>query len=89
MSFDYLSKELDKLYEREIPLEDTEAINQHCEFISEFIRAAGWTEEEIVQAMFQPYYDMLEQGVEDIKDRDYWNPDLTYPIFKKDRGGIN
>jgi hypothetical protein len=48
----YVTRELDKLYEKEFPLSDVEGINKHCEFISAFIHACGWDETEITNAMF-------------------------------------
>lgn len=45
----YVTKELDKLYEKQFPETDVEAINQHCDFIATFIRACGWTEDEMIE----------------------------------------
>jgi hypothetical protein len=49
MPYSYVSKELDKLYEKQFPVSDVEAINKHCEFIGDFIRACGWTEDELIE----------------------------------------
>lgn len=57
MPYDYLTRELDKLYEREIPVEDTDAINKQCEFIQVFIEACGWTTQEYVDTMVSIYFD--------------------------------
>lgn len=44
-----LAIEVDKLYDKEFPpgTSDNE-IERHCEFIAEFIRACGWTEDEYI-----------------------------------------
>jgi hypothetical protein len=52
LPYEYVSREVDKLYEKQIDSSETEAINKHCEFIADFIRACGWTEEEFIRAMF-------------------------------------
>lgn len=52
LPYEYVSREVDKLYEKEFDPSDTETINKHCEFIVDFIRACGWTEEEFIRAMF-------------------------------------
>lgn len=56
LPYDYVSKEVDKLYEKEFSSKEYEAINKHCEFIADFIRACGWTEENFIRAMmgFEP-----------------------------------
>jgi len=46
--YEYVVKELDKLYAVQFPETDVEGINKHCEFIGEFIRACGWTEDEMI-----------------------------------------
>jgi len=52
LPYEYVSREVDKLYKKEFDPSETEAINKHCEFIADFIRACGWTEEEFIRAMF-------------------------------------
>lgn len=50
MPWEYVSKEIDKLYEKEFPSEDTTSIEEHCIHIVEFLYACGWTEEEYFDA---------------------------------------
>lgn len=52
LSYEYVSKEVDKLYEKEFDLNESKTIDAHCEFIVSFINACGWTEEEYIRAMF-------------------------------------
>jgi hypothetical protein len=47
--YSYVVKELDKLYAVPFPESDVEGISKHCDFIASFIRACGWTEDEIIQ----------------------------------------
>jgi hypothetical protein len=46
---DYLLKEVDKLYAREIDPKDTRSIEQHCDFIAQFIEACGYSTDEYVR----------------------------------------
>jgi hypothetical protein len=57
---DYVMREVDKLYEKQFEDHETAAIEAHCEFIAEFIRACGWTEEEYIRAL---------NGFESINDK--------------------
>lgn len=50
--FHVLNLEVVKLYEKPFESSEVEAINKHCEYITDFIRAAGWTEEDFIRAMF-------------------------------------
>lgn len=43
--YEVMALEVEKLYQKEFPKNDP-AITKHCEFIAEFIRSCGWTEEE-------------------------------------------
>lgn len=52
VSFEVLNVEVSKLYEKRFHPSEVNAINKHCEYIGEFIRACGWTEEEFIRAMF-------------------------------------
>ncbi len=52
LPYEYVSREVDKLYEKEFDSSETGAIEKHCEFIAAFIRACGWTEDEFIRAMF-------------------------------------
>lgn len=49
-SWEYVSREIDKLYEKEFDSNDTTSIEAHCEFIVEFLHACGWTEQEYFDA---------------------------------------
>lgn len=51
LPLEYVSRELDKLYEKEFHESDIVGINQHCDFIQEFIVACGWTCEEIRETL--------------------------------------
>lgn len=48
---EYVLREVDKLYSKEFEDHEVEAIHQHCTFITEFIRACGWTEDEYFRAL--------------------------------------
>lgn len=52
LSYEYVSKEVDKFYQKEFDLNDTQTIDEHCQFIVTFINACGWTEDEYIRAMF-------------------------------------
>ena len=43
--YEVMALEVEKLYQKDFPPHDP-AITAHCEFIAEFIRSCGWTEEE-------------------------------------------
>lgn len=40
--FEILRQQVDLLYAKKFDENDVDAINRHCEFISDFIEAAGW-----------------------------------------------
>jgi hypothetical protein len=52
LPFDYVLREVEKLYARPIPTHETAAIDKQCAFIAAFINACGWTEEEFMRADF-------------------------------------
>jgi hypothetical protein len=56
LPYDYVSLQVDKLYERNFDENNIEGINNHCEFIADFIKACGWDEESFIRAMmgFEP-----------------------------------
>lgn len=64
MPWEYVSREIDKLYEKEFSPEDTTSIEEHCISIVEFLYACGWTEEE--------YFDAYSGAAEK-----YRNPNLN------------
>lgn len=49
MPADYLLKEVDKLYAREIDASNTQEIEKHIEFIQSFIEACGWSSDEYIR----------------------------------------
>lgn len=51
-SWEYVSKEMDKLYEKKLDSEDAVSIDQHCQFMVDFLHACGWTEEQYTLALF-------------------------------------
>lgn len=46
-----LSFEVDKLYSKQFDENDTDSIDEHCEFISEFIDACGWDPDDYIRNM--------------------------------------
>jgi hypothetical protein len=52
LPYDYVSREVDKLYDKQFDENDVDSINKHCDFIRDFINACGWTEEEYLRALF-------------------------------------
>jgi hypothetical protein len=52
LPYEYVTREVDKLYEKEFDESDVGGIDAHCAFIVKFINACGWTEEEYIRAMF-------------------------------------
>ena len=51
LSYEYVSREVDKLYEKEFDEKDIEGINNHCDFIRAFINACGWDEVDFIRVM--------------------------------------
>ena len=51
LPYGYVSLHVDKMYEKRFDESNLEGINKHCEFIAEFIKACGYTEEEYIRAM--------------------------------------
>lgn len=52
INFELLDFEVSKLYLKPIDPNDIEGVMKHCDFISQFIEAAGWTCEEYVDQMW-------------------------------------
>jgi len=46
MNYFQLAIEVEKLYAKQV---DESDVNEHIEFISEFIKSCGWTEEEYME----------------------------------------
>lgn len=51
LPYEYVSREVDKLYEKQFDEKDIEGINKHCDFIREFINACGWDEIDYIRVM--------------------------------------
>lgn len=49
-SWEYVSREVDRLYEKQFDPRDIKGIEAHCEFIRSFLHACGWTEQEYFDA---------------------------------------
>lgn len=52
LPFEYVAREVDKLYDKSFEQSEVNAINEHCEFIRDFIHACGWSEDELLAAMY-------------------------------------
>jgi len=52
LPYEYVSREVDKLYEKQFEENDLVSIDKHCAFIVDFLNACGWTEDEFIRAMF-------------------------------------
>lgn len=50
-SWEYVSREIDSLYEKKFDSNDTKGIEAHCLFIVDFLHACGWTEQEYFDAL--------------------------------------
>jgi hypothetical protein len=51
LPFEYVESHVDKLYEKQFDEDDLKSIDNHCDFIREFINSCGWTEEEYIRSM--------------------------------------
>jgi hypothetical protein len=58
--FPLLVLEVEKLYEKPIP-DNEEAIVKHCEFIADFIRSCGYSEDEYFERLMQDEEDKEKQ----------------------------
>jgi hypothetical protein len=52
LPFQYVFREVEKLYEKQFDESNVKGIEAHCEFIVAFLHACGWTEEEFQRADF-------------------------------------
>lgn len=52
IKYEVLAIEVEKLYLKKFNVDQIDEIEAHCNYIIEFIRSAGWTEEEYIRAMF-------------------------------------
>lgn len=51
LPYDYVSREVDLLYDKKFDDNDLNGINNHCDFIRAFINACGWEEDQFIQVM--------------------------------------
>jgi len=51
--FPIVMLQVETMFQKDIPEDNDEAILQHCELITEFIRACGYTEEEYLERWMQ------------------------------------
>lgn len=51
LPYSYVSKHVDKMYEKPIDINDLETVSKHCEFIQEFIIACGWEMDDYIRTM--------------------------------------
>jgi len=61
LPFEYVEREVLKLYEREFDDNDIKGIDAQCSFIVSFINACGWDEEEFMRAMWG--FEPLDSGL--------------------------
>lgn len=52
--YNQLYVEVNKLYAKSFDESDVKGINEWCEYIAEFIKANGWTEDEFNRYMINP-----------------------------------
>lgn len=51
LPYEYVVRELDKLYEKQFLESDIDGVNAHCEFIHSFIESCGWSCQEMIEAI--------------------------------------
>lgn len=52
LPFSYVSKEVDKLYDKPLDKNDPNALDKHIEFIVAFLKGCGYDEESYTRASF-------------------------------------
>jgi len=52
LPFEYVSKEVDKLYDKPIDKGDVDGLDKHIKFIVDFLYSCGYSEEDYTRAMF-------------------------------------
>lgn len=62
LPFEYVSREVDKLYDQVIDQSDIDGINKHCLFILDFIHACGWREDDLLNQMYPTFNSKLSQN---------------------------
>lgn len=49
LPYDYVSNQVDLLYEKKIDTSSEQAINDHCLFIQDFIKSCGWDLDDFIR----------------------------------------
>ena len=44
--YEQIAIEVEKLYAQQIDIDDLQAVEEHCNYITQFIESCGWTVEE-------------------------------------------
>lgn len=55
LPYEYVSKHVELLYQRQFEPNQIEDINYWCDFIIEYIESCGWNVEEYVEVMWQDF----------------------------------
>jgi len=55
LPYEYVSKHVELLYQRQFEPHQIEDINAWCNFIIEYIESCGWSTEEYVAAMWEEF----------------------------------
>jgi len=53
VSYEILSMNVDKLYQKKFPPNSDDAVAEHCEYIATFIESCGWTTDQYMQEYTQ------------------------------------
>ncbi len=64
MPFDYVMKEVDKLYDSHLDENDAEGIIDMLNTVTAFLEAAGWTEEDFIEASLKNLQEFGETTIE-------------------------
>jgi hypothetical protein len=64
MPFDYVMKEVDKLYDSHIDENDADGIIDMLNTITSFLEAAGWTEEEFIEMSLKNLQEFSEPTID-------------------------
>ncbi|CAB4196715.1 hypothetical protein UFOVP1290_235 [uncultured Caudovirales phage] len=63
MPFDYVMKEVDKLYDNHLDEDDVEGIIDMLNTVTAFLEAAGWTEEEFIETSLKNLQEFSETPI--------------------------
>jgi len=64
MPFDYVMKEVDKLYDSHLDENDAEGIIDMLNTVTAFLEAAGWTEEEFIETSLKNLQEFSEPTID-------------------------